>query len=155
VLLQRQLKLEREQYKLIIQTLQNADLFPEKPSGKKREGYLELRKPDRTWKKYYFILFTDSLTFFNLHDKVSFDCQIVIDHRLLQSNIEISYTLTILQVLPRGVILLDSMTSVRIEEPLSKTTVEKEKNADEKPVKSKFIVRIYSDHRSLCRYAQH
>jgi len=83
-----QLKLEREQYKAIVQALQTADIIPDKPSGKRKEGYLELQKQDGAWKKYYFILFKESLCYFNLHDKL----------------------------VPRGVVVLDSITSIRVPE---------------------------------------
>ncbi len=40
------------------------------PSDKKKEGYLEIDKGEGVWKKYYFMLFTQSLSYFNQNDKV-------------------------------------------------------------------------------------
>jgi hypothetical protein len=69
-MLQKQLKMEKEQYKIIVSSLQQAGIFPDRPTGKRREGYLEMQKADGSWKKYYFVLFKDSLSYFNLDDKV-------------------------------------------------------------------------------------
>ncbi len=66
----KQIKLEREQYKAVVSNLQLAGLYPDRPTGKTREGYLEMQKADGSWKKYYFMLFKDSLSYFNLDDKV-------------------------------------------------------------------------------------
>jgi len=56
-------------------------------SGKKKEGYLEILKPNGMWKKYYFSLNKDMLAYFDLDEKY----------------------------LPKGLIPLDSITSVYSE----------------------------------------
>jgi len=66
----KQLKMEKEQYKLIVQSLQTSGIYPGRPTGKRREGYLDMQKADGSWKRYYFVLFKESLSYFNLDDKV-------------------------------------------------------------------------------------
>jgi hypothetical protein len=65
-MLQRQLKMEKQQYNIIVLDMQR----PHRPTDKRREGYLEMQKADGSWKKYYFVLFKDSLSYFNLDNKV-------------------------------------------------------------------------------------
>jgi len=109
----KQLQLEREQYKHIVSKLQTAGLFPDRPSIKIREGYLEMEKADGTWKRYYFILFTESLSYFNVDDKT---------------------------MLPRGVILIDSITTIKISSDSSDTDKMEVEDAMEIDTSQGFVI---------------
>jgi len=91
-ILKKNLRIAQNQFKAVIQALQEAGLMSADPSGKLKEGHLEMQKSEGKWKKYYFLMFKHAISYFNLDEKQ----------------------------IPRGVISIESIFSMT-KDPISNT----------------------------------
>lgn len=70
---EQQRRVESEQYNALMKTLQSTGLFWRSRGSQKslKEGYMKVREEDagKTWRKYYFRLYKDHLSYFRLDDK--------------------------------------------------------------------------------------
>jgi len=59
---------------MIIKTLADSGFFIEPKLKKEKEGYVELKRQGKEWKKLYLVLFKDYVYLFKPHEKISVRC---------------------------------------------------------------------------------
>jgi len=69
-LFRKQFKIQMEIYLSVVNALQKSGIITLECEEKEKEGHLELEKQQGVWKRYYFILFSYSLSYFNPENKV-------------------------------------------------------------------------------------
>jgi len=68
-LLNKILKIQMDQVELMLNALKESGLFITDSSKKLKEGHLDIKKQDDTWKTYYVVLWKDCLSYFDAESK--------------------------------------------------------------------------------------
>lgn len=68
-------KVHAAHWKAIMNTLSESGFFIEPKLKKEKEGYLELGREGKEWKKVYVVLFPENIYLFKPHEKVSLNTQ--------------------------------------------------------------------------------
>jgi hypothetical protein len=63
--------MKAQKYHLIMKTLTESGFFISPKVKKEKEGYLELKRAGKEWKKLYVVLLKDFIYLFKPHEKVS------------------------------------------------------------------------------------
>jgi len=68
-LLNKILKIQMDQVEMMLNALKESGLFITDSSKKLKEGHLDIKKQDDTWKTYYVVLWKDCLSYFDAESK--------------------------------------------------------------------------------------